>query len=302
MKYGIGLGVGVFLFFVVAIVASSFWQRVEPGYAGVIIDYAAGSSSGKPVLKSMPTGTYQFVNKFTQRITQQPVSQQTLVMVLNEHEGQVKGDDSVACNANDKSPLKVDVSVLWRVDPDKVGDLWLVRPNADINVLSNDVVRQRTRNAITDACGQVSFDEAYNNRAKFEEIASNSLGVSLTESYLVMDKLFVRGFHPATKEQQDGMTKIVNAQQAAAAAAYAKLEAQNTAAGVVAKAQGEADALVVNAKGRSEAVSMIGEQLKAYPEYTNYLNSQKWTGTLPLVVGSGNMPMITLPTAEPTKK
>jgi len=35
---------------------SSVVRRVEPGAAGVVVDYGAGTSSGRPSIRSLPTG------------------------------------------------------------------------------------------------------------------------------------------------------------------------------------------------------------------------------------------------------
>ena len=118
--------VGLVLLFVVLITLGSAIKRVEPGFAGVKIDYARGQTAGETgyAVEQVPAGRFVFINPITQRLAQYPISNQNLTMARRVAEGKVQGDDSVKVVDTNGVTLNIDVSVIYRVMPDKVGDLY----------------------------------------------------------------------------------------------------------------------------------------------------------------------------------
>src|SRR5947208_15349845 len=47
---------------VALVLVSQFFHRVDPGFAGVKIDYGSGTINGKPRVTSLATGPYVFLN------------------------------------------------------------------------------------------------------------------------------------------------------------------------------------------------------------------------------------------------
>ena len=283
--------VGVF-FAVVALVVfagcSSIVKRVDPGNSGVIIDYGAGTVAGQPVIKSVTAGQYFVVNPGLQHVVSQPVSQQTLNMIQVD-----KSDDSVACRDKVGIPVSVDTTVLWRIDPTKVGELHLIRPhmtleNGTDNDIGSQVVRPLARNAVADTCGTFAYSELFRSREAFGERAAIDLRESLAKTYLVLDQIQIRDFKLGP-EQQKALNEKAVAEQQAAAAQY--LEEKRKA---------EARAAIAEAEGQAEAIRLIQAQIAQNPEYVNYLATTKWDGKLPQVTG-GAMPFIQLPVAQPTR-
>lgn len=64
-----------------------------------------------------------------------------------------------------------------------------------------------------------------------------------------------------------------------------------------ANAVGKANANIAEAKGEAEAISIINKALAENPNYLEWLKTQEWDGKLPLVVGEGGTPFISIPTA-----
>ncbi len=62
-----------------------------------------------------------------------------------------------------------------------------------------------------------------------------------------------------------------------------------------ANAVGLANANIAEAKGEAEAISIINLALADNPNYLEWLKTQVWDGTLPLVVGKGGTPFIQIP-------
>lgn len=63
-----------------------------------------------------------------------------------------------------------------------------------------------------------------------------------------------------------------------------------------ATAEGRAAANIAEARGEAEAIAIINQALAQNPNYFEWLKIQAWDGTLPLVVGEGGTPFISIPT------
>ncbi|HIF49655.1 MAG TPA: prohibitin family protein, partial [Cytophagales bacterium] len=63
-----------------------------------------------------------------------------------------------------------------------------------------------------------------------------------------------------------------------------------------AQAVGLAAANIAEANGEAEAISIINRALSSNPFYLEWLKTQAWDGRLPLVVGEGGTPFISIPT------
>lgn len=282
-KMGCGSFLLVATIFAAFFIFSMFVKRVDPGHAGVLVDYGAGTATGEPQVKSLNTGQYVIVNPALQNLVQQPISQQTLNMIQLPN-----ADDSVACRDRTGIPINVDVSVIWRIDPSKVGDLHLIRPNMTLenntdNDIGSQVVRPLARNAVADTCGTFAYGDIFNKREEFGQVASKDLTSSLTKTYLILDQIQIRDFKLGP-EQQKALNEKAVAEQQAEAARF--LEARRMA---------EARAAIEQARGEAEAIRLIQLQIANSPEYVNYLATTKWDGKLPQVT-SGAVPFIQLPT------
>jgi len=52
---------------------------------------------------------------------------------------------------------------------------------------------------------------------------------------------------------------------------------------------------IAQANGEAEAISIINQALANNPQYLEWLKTQAWDGKLPLVVGEGGTPFISIP-------
>jgi hypothetical protein len=146
-----------------AIYLGVIYRRVDPGEVGVLVKYKTGTTDASlATYEQIPTGSWVKVNWWKEALARYPISQQSLTMVKSSSEGQVEGDDSTKCQDEKAIPLWIDSTALWRVDPTKAGELYLLRPGmplidnpgADIE---STVVRREVRNAITVACSEYSY-------------------------------------------------------------------------------------------------------------------------------------------------
>lgn len=286
------IGVIVLVVAVIACAAIGFLSgtinRVDPGRVGVLIDYYEGSATGKPVITAVQPGQWKIVSP-TQRLAEYDISQQALIMVRREEEGQIKGDDSVDCKDRTGIKVNVDLTVLWKVNPEEVGDLYLLYPGQDLKQVNDEVVRRIARTTVADVCGQYGFLEiAGTKRVEFGGKVAELLAPRLAETYLVMT-----GASPGEiylePEQQKAITDKSVAEQEALRAQYLLQQRQYEADAAVAQAEGVKKVTILNAQAQAEAIRIINEQLGDSPYYIRYVYATNWNGVLPatLVVADG---------------
>ena len=288
---------------IVIVLAFISLRRIDPGNVGLLIDYSKGTATGKPDITPLGTGSYRLINPIFQNVQEYPIAQQTLTMVRSTSEGQVQGDDSVACQDQNGIPINVDSSTLWRVDPEHAAQLYLLKPGVPLigsaeSDISSVVVRREVRNAITNACSSYSYDEIYGaKRIEFSQAVGKLLAPELAASYILMDK-FLLGEIYLSKDQQDAINRKAVAQQAAIEASFLAEKAKNEADAAVAKAEGDKQVAILQAQAQAESIQIIQQQLNSSPQYIAYLYAKNWNGVLPstLMLPNGqSFPLLAIP-------
>lgn len=287
----------------VLFIASQSIRRVDPGYTAIVVSFGVGDQSGQKPFVQIPSGTFFLMNPLTQRVQIYPLSQQTLSMVRRSQEGRVVGDDSVECNDIAGVRVNIDSSTLWRVIPDKAGNLYFLRVDVPLsdetgNDIADLVVRREVRSAITNICGTMSYEAIYGvDRLKFAEQVQTLLSKNLAAQYIQVDS-FLAGEVYLQPELAKAIADKVNAQQQAQQAAFLKQKAENEAAASVATAEGAKKIRILQGEGEAQYIEVVNKQLANAPQYIQYIFSSKWNGVLPttLISGQGATPLLQLPT------
>ncbi|MBI4670510.1 MAG: hypothetical protein HY741_02420 [Chloroflexi bacterium] len=289
---------------VVLLLASAAVQRVDPGFTAIVVDYSVGAQPGQTTqFRQVPTGTFFLVNPLTQRVAKYPLAQQTLTMVRRSQEGRVVGDDSVECNDIAGVRVNIDSSTLWRVMPDKAGNLYFLRPDVPLtdesgNDVADLVVRREVRSAITYICGTMSYEAIYGvDRLKFANQVKDLLAKNLESQFIEVDS-FLAGEVYLQPELAKAIADKVNAQQQAQQAAFLKQKAENEALASVATAEGAKKVRILQGEAEAQYILLVNEQLAKAPQYIQYIFSSKWNGALPttLITDGNATPLLQLPT------
>lgn len=289
----------------VLLVAAAAVQRVDPGFTAIVVDYSLGGSPGQTAFRQVPTGSFFLINPLTQRVAKYPLAQQTLSMVRRSQEGRVVGDDSVECNDIVGVRVNIDSSTLWRVMPDKAGNLYFLRPDVPLTDESGSdvadlVVRREVRSAITYICGTMSYEAIYGvDRLKFANQVKDLLSKNLESQYIVVDS-FLAGEVYLQPELAKAIADKVNAQQQAQQAAFLKQKAENEALASVATAEGAKKVRILQGEAESQYIQLVNKQLADAPQYIQYIFSAKWNGILPitLITDGKSTPLLQLPTTQ----
>lgn len=299
----ITIGIVVVVACVVLFLASQAIQRVDPGFTAIVVDYSVAAQPGQQLFRQVPSGTFFLVNPLTQRVAKYPLAQQTLTMVRRSQEGRVVGDDSVECNDISGVRVNIDSSTLWRVQPDKAGNLYFLRPDVPLtdesgNDVADLVVRREVRSAITYICGTLSYEGIYGvDRLKFANLVKELLAANLQAQFIEVDS-FLAGEVYLQPELAKAIADKVNAQQQAQQAAFLKQKAENEALANVATAEGAKKVRILEGEGEAQYIELVNKQLANAPQYIQYIFSAKWNGILPntLITDGSTTPLLQLPT------
>lgn len=266
-------------------------RRLDPGEVGVIVDYGKGTTTGEPEIRSVQTASWTIINPMSERLVEYPASQRTLQMAKDSKE-----DDSVRCQDRDGVPMNLDVTITWRVAPASPGQLYLLRPNDNIEGIENGIVRREARAAVANACGTGPFGDVLAKREAFAIKVETALRVALEANFIQLDNLLIGESYLGPDQTKAIQAKSV-AQEQAAQAQFLAAKAQAEADAARKTAEGARDVAILKAEGEARAIEIINVQLGRSPAYLDYLATQNWNGVLPstLVGGGGTGVSIFVP-------
>jgi regulator of protease activity HflC (stomatin/prohibitin superfamily) len=300
----LALGV-VAVIVVLLILLFSTLKRVEPGYAGVKIDYARARTQGEIgyIVEQVPSGRFVFINPITQRLAKYPVSNQNLTMTRRVAEGKVQGDDSIKVVDTNGVTLNIDVSLIYRVMPDQVGDLYtewagaqLIDPNAPNGDVEDRLVRPAVRSILPNAAASRNYLQIYaTEKAKIQQEAEDGVRAYLAPKHIDVVALQIREVYLPDTLQTAINSKV--AEQQLAEQAQATVQKNTMLANAAQEqAKGEAEARLIRARAEADSNLLIAKSLTL--ELVQYQYATRWDGKLPQVTG-GAVPFLNMASSWP---
>jgi len=290
------------------------WDCVDPGNAGVLINYCDGSQ------RTITDSRFVWVDWRCERLAEYPTAEFTLDML---NKGQ-QGNDSVPCVMKDQQTINMDNTTAWTVDPTRVGDLYRMRPNVPLygdtrgQDIATLVVRPEIRAGIRDACTLFGWEETYGaRRAEYEAAAERAVQTRLEPVGIKVRTVSIRDMDPSAaldaliaarlKGQQDIEAALFQQQQAeragaadlAKARAAAQLQEQQSQVALVkARADAEqtevatrAEASRIRALAEAEAEANRARATSMTPMLVDFEKWRRWNGQMPTTV-LGNDPTL----------
>lgn len=259
-------------------------HRIDPGNAGILVNYAAGSTAGKPVITPLQTGQYVWINPFSgKQLVEYPIAQQQLVLASRDTEGEISGNSTIPCQMSGGGVLSIGLTVTWQVNSAHPEILYLKKPGFPLtSSLNNDVnttiVYGAVRSDTLDTCTHFTWQQILGDGTgpsqsdTFKAQLLSTLQQDLGTDGILVNQVFVNERTPDSTIQA-----VLNAKNQAAQSAY-----------LAQKAQYEANAAVATAQGQAKAIEVINSELAKSPEYVQYLIATKWDGHLPQYEANGS--------------
>lgn len=246
---------------------------VPPGYVGVVYD------RGRGVLPTSQKEGLNFAIPLWQTVTLMDTRIQEYTMSAAVDEGAMRRDDSLDAPTSDGQQVKVDATVLYKVDREKAP---LVLQTIGTNYVDK-IVRPFSRSQIRMVISRYSAPSIYSEkRQEAERIMTEELSALMADKHIIVDKVLLRAVY-FTAEYSQAIEDKVIAEQRIKQAEFEVKEATQRAQAKIAEAEGLARAQLL----QKQTLTSEFLQLEAI---------KKWDGKLPQVVGNGSVPFINIPT------
>ncbi len=251
---------------IVLFVVSSGILIVPPARSAVIVNVLSGEleePARAPGTSIIIPGLQEFIVY--------PTDQQEYTMSGISSEGRIQGNDAVEALTVDGQEIRLDITVLYRIDREDVNFIHLNWQNR----YESDFIRPTVRAVARDVVSQFEAEAIYGLErealtGQISELVSERLleqGLTLT-SFLVRQIGFNDAFRVSIEEKQIEEQKL---QRARTEAERVRTEASGLADGAEEAARGRANARLIEAQAEAEALRVISDQIAANPNLIQYL-------------------------------
>jgi len=259
---------------------SHFFVIIDAGEVGVQVLF------GKVRERTLKAGI-NVVNPFV-TIVKYPTRIQEYTMSIDITEGSRRGDDSVKVRTLDGLEVGVDLTVWWKIDPEKVNRVYedLAKSTYELEM---KIIRPAIRTTVRDTAAIYKMDSLYTGERKdFTNSINDTLITLLSPKSVVVDKVLVRNIS-LPKLVENAIEEKMKAKQQEEAMEYKKNIASR-----------EAEIKEIEARGLANAQRIINSTLsdkylqhEAIMAYEKLANSENTTFViLPTSPTASGMPLI----------
>lgn len=264
----------VLIIIVVFFLFKSIFVFIPPGYVGAIYDRGSGVSDR--VLReglSIVLPFWQSVKLFDSRL-------QEYTMSVAPDEGALRRDDSLDAPTSDGQQVRVDATILFKIDKEKAPEIWkTIGPGYDY---VDKLIRPMSRSQIRMVISRYSAPAIYSDkRQEAETVMFQEIAELLRPKNIIIDKVLLRAVYFSPEYSRAIEQKVIAEQNVK----KADFEIQ--------QASRQAQVKINEAEGLAKAQALQRSTLSA--EYLQLEAIKKWDGKLPQVVGSGSLPFINIP-------
>lgn len=262
--------------FLAYLVFGSIFVFVPAGHVGVYYD------RGRGVLPTVAGEGLALKLPYWQKIYLLDARIQEYTMSVVPDEGALYRDDSLDAPTSDGQQVRVDATVIYRINADKAAEIVQLIGEDYAGKLIRPFSRSQIRMIISRYTAPAIYSEK---RQEAEAAMTTELAALLAPKDIVVDKVLLRAVYFSDEYSQAIEQKVVAEQRVK----QAEFEAQ--------EATKRAEAKVNEAKGLAEAQNL--QKASLTKEYLQFEAVQRWDGKLPQVTG-GSVPFINLPSGTVT--
>ncbi len=260
---------------------------VEPQQVAVVFQTFTGQME-----EPRRSGTHIIVPIF-QEATLYPISFQQYTMSGSTEEVTRSGDSAVQVRTVDGQEVLLDVTVIYRINPDKANTVhvrWQTR-------YEDDLLRPVLRGFVRDAVSGYRAEAVYSDsRTEIQESIEEATRQRLEQEGFEVSDLIIRnvtfsneGVQIAERQAQEAAFRV---QQEEQEAERVRVRAQGARDAEIARAEGEAEGIRLLAQAQAEALSLVSEQLAANPLLIQYEYIRNLTDDVELVLVPSNSPFL----------
>ena len=258
---------------IIGVVASSSVKIVDAGNRGILTHWNAVDLENPPLDEGI-----HFVIPFQDEVVQMEV--RTL-----------KYDTSTRSASKDLQTVQTTVTVNYHPDTERVHYLY-----KEIGLsYESRVIQPAIDETVKQVSANYNAEELITKRPLVKADIENAIRERLNQFYIDTEVISITDFEFSPLFAKAIESKV-EAEQKAQKAENDLIRIEVEARQLEAQAVGLAAANIAEAQGEAEAISIINQALSNNPFYLEWLKTQAWDGRLPLVVGEGGTPFISIPT------
>lgn len=277
---------------------------IDPTQVGVVVSLIAPGGVRPQPLRA---GLHLIIPVLENEV-KYPISWQTYTMSGSPLEGQMKGDDSIRARTSDGQEVRIDSSIIFRINQEQVVTLhidWQARYLTDfVRPVIRGIVRtQVSQFTVKEVNSSARRDlETTLERLLRDEFSAKGL---LVDQFLLRDITFTDQYATAVEEKQvalEGQDRTLHEAQQMRNLAEGqrdkmKLEAAGRSEQLQLESEGKAKAITNEAEAQSKALKLIGEALAQNPNLLTYEYIAKLSPNIRAMLVPNNAPFI-LPLAD----
>jgi regulator of protease activity HflC (stomatin/prohibitin superfamily) len=228
---------------------------------------------------------------------QYPMYWQTYTMASRPTEGAKLGDDSIRARTRDGQEVRLDSSLIFRIDPGQVVSLHTDWQTRYIDDLVRPVVRGVVRTQVSQfTVREVNSDARQDLEATLDRLLTEQLGDKglIVDQFLLRDISFTPEYAAAIERKQ---VALEGEEQAAHEAEQVRQRAQGQRDRLMLEADGRAQAILREAEAQSQALKLIADSLAQNKDLVTYHYVDKLAPNIRVMLVPNTSPLI-LPLSE----
>ena len=264
--------VSILILAIIGVVAAASVKIVDSGHRGVLLHWNAVEVSKPPLDEGI-----HFVVPFQDE-------------VVNIEVRTLKYASEARSASKDLQTVETTVTVNYHPDRESVNILY---KNLGLDY-ENRVIQPAIEETVKQVTANYNAEELITKRPLVKQDIEASIRDRLNQFNVVTEVISITDFEFSPLFAQAIESKVEAEQKA--------LKAENDLRRIEVEAKqqeaqsiGIANANIAEARGEAEAISIINKALAENPNYLEWLKTQAWDGKLPLVVGEGGTPFISIP-------
>jgi len=269
---------------------------IEPTERGVVISAWPGAQGVRQ--QALQPGL-NWIVPFFDRVVTYTISRQTYTMSIADFEGERTGDDSVEARTADGQVIRVDASVIFAIDPDKVVDVHIQWQDT----YKDGLIRTLSRGIIRDTVSGFGVEEVYSSqRLALTQQITKELSERLEKEGFVLIDFVMRNIafsdeYAASVEQKQIAEQLAEqakfvVEQRRQEAEQARQQAQGEADAEVIRAQADAQARLIQAEAEAQALEKLGEAIRKNPNVLTLEYIQKLAPNIEIMLLPSDNPYL----------
>jgi len=267
-----GIALGIFVLIIIGVVATASVKIVDSGHRGVLLHWDAVDLTNPPLDEGL-----HFVVPFQDD-------------VVNIEVRTLKYASEARSASKDLQTVETTVTVNYHPDKEGVHRLY---KNLGLDY-ENRVIQPAIEETVKQVTANYNAEELITKRPLVKADIEFSIRERLNQFDVVTEVISITDFEFSALFASAIESKVEAEQKALKAEndlRRIEVEARQREANAI----GLANANIAEAKGEAEAIAIINQALAENPNYLEWLKTQAWDGQLPLVVGEGGTPFISIP-------